>query len=165
MVDYARRSARVILLDENERVLLFNYLFDGENPAMGNGWFTPGGGVDPGESLRETAIRELAEETGLVISADALGPHVAFTTGYAELGWITGHMRDDFFLHRVTEHEVDLGGMLDYETRNLLAHRWWTVDGLRKTNAMIMPLRLADVVERLIAGDIPDEPIELPWHH
>ena len=38
------------------------------------GWAPPGGKRNPGESVRQGAVREVAEETGLVLAADALVP-------------------------------------------------------------------------------------------
>lgn len=35
-------------------------------------WQTPGGAVDPGETLAETAVREAREETGVVVEATGL---------------------------------------------------------------------------------------------
>jgi 8-oxo-dGTP pyrophosphatase MutT (NUDIX family) len=35
-------------------------------------WALPGGGLDPGESPREAALRELAEEVGLALDPDAI---------------------------------------------------------------------------------------------
>ncbi len=47
-----------------------NYLIC--HPTNGRWWDIPKGQQDPGETHAETAVRELAEETGLVISVDQL---------------------------------------------------------------------------------------------
>jgi len=60
---YAMRDGRILML---ERVSTF----------MGGFWSVPGGMQDPGESPRETAVRELFEESGLRPS----GPVEAVTT-------------------------------------------------------------------------------------
>jgi putative (di)nucleoside polyphosphate hydrolase len=56
-----REAARVVLLDPQDRVLMMRY---DNGPPNGSHWATPGGGLEPGESYRRAARRELAEETG-----------------------------------------------------------------------------------------------------
>src|SRR6185437_5041637 len=56
-----RRAGRVIVLDPEDRVLLFRY---DDGPPNGRHWSTPGGGLNDGEDYPEGARRELAEETG-----------------------------------------------------------------------------------------------------
>ena len=60
-----RRAARVILLDDSDRVLLLRG-HDVDQPERG-WWFTVGGGIDAGEDARAAAVREVREETGLVL--------------------------------------------------------------------------------------------------
>jgi ADP-ribose pyrophosphatase YjhB (NUDIX family) len=71
-VPRSRTAARVVLLDDADRVLLLS----GTDPRVGSRWWiTPGGGVEGGESLPDAARRELAEETGLLLGAGELvGP-------------------------------------------------------------------------------------------
>ncbi|MCW6003618.1 NUDIX domain-containing protein [Micromonospora sp. CPCC 205371] len=164
MSTYARRSARILLLDAADRLLLIRSLHISGQPDGGHAWFTPGGGIEPGEDLATAAARELHEEIGL--RADPADfRHVAYTTGHADLGWANGLFRDDFLLHRVSSHDVDTTGQNDLERSHYAGHRWWTAGELATTTETIYPNRLANVVSDLLTGQIPEQPIELPWHH
>ena len=66
-----RNAVRVLLLDERDRLLLFRT----EPPETGAAlWFPAGGRLEDDEDVRTAAVREVAEETGLVDVA--LGPEV-----------------------------------------------------------------------------------------
>ena len=62
----ARVGARGVVLVEG-RILLLKYERDGETLYL-----FPGGGHDPGETLAETAQREVLEETGLTVEVARL---------------------------------------------------------------------------------------------
>lgn len=53
-------GVRLVVIDGNNRVLLVRHTYM-------PGWHCPGGGVDPGETAREAALRETREETGLFV--------------------------------------------------------------------------------------------------
>ena len=56
-------------------------------------WGTIGGALDPGESHHEAAVREMFEETGLVIDPSALTPPVHRST--REFSWAGVHYRSE----------------------------------------------------------------------
>jgi hypothetical protein len=67
-----------------------------------------------------------------------------------------------FFTRAATRH-IDLSGQDDSERRDLLDYRWWSAADLRVTRDLVFPVGLADLLQRLIAGDPPQHPVQLPW--
>ena len=64
-IPFIQTGAAVIIRNENEQILL-------QERTDRNKWGLPGGCQELGEDLRETAIREAYEETGINLSADNL---------------------------------------------------------------------------------------------
>jgi len=100
-----RWGARVLFLDGDGRLLLVR----GHDPHQPERsfWFTPGGGVEGGESAREAAARELAEETGYVLEPHELHGPVWLRTAVF-----------DFASRPYTQHEeLFVGYLADAERR------------------------------------------------
>jgi 8-oxo-dGTP pyrophosphatase MutT (NUDIX family) len=161
--NYRRRSARVLLIDGRDRLLLLKKLPHRLFLEEGITWWTPGGGIEAGESIRQAAARELHEEVGLKIDEADLGNLVANRSGYAELPWASGLFRDDFFHYRVETHEVDTSRQQDYELELGAGHHWWSIPELAATTETIFPAGLVGLLTDLIADRVPTEPVTLPW--
>jgi 8-oxo-dGTP pyrophosphatase MutT (NUDIX family) len=157
-----RDTARVILASPGGRVLLFRHLLPA--PWSREGWLTPGGAIDPGETPAQAAARELAEETGHLLPATGAGPAVAFDSGqWQDASGAAITTTNWYFFARAATSHIDLSGQGDGERRDLLGHRWWTTAGLRETRDLVFPVGLAALLPRLLAGETPQDPVHLPW--
>ncbi len=58
-------SANVIVVNNQAEILLIRRTDNGN-------WAVPGGGIDPGESITDTAVRETLEETGITCEINGL---------------------------------------------------------------------------------------------
>ena len=161
--DYYRRSARVLVTDGEDRLLMLLAAADAIEPRPF--WITPGGGLMPGESVVAAAVREVREEIGLAVTESELGRPVAWSAGRVPAWPETGVFRDDYFHVRVDRHEVDTTAMEEFEADNHRGHRWWTIPDLTTTTERVFPFRLAPLLTDLVAGRLPVEPVGLPWHH
>lgn len=150
-----RPSARVLLVDDAERLLLFS---SGSELDGTTRWFACGGGVRPGESHEQAALREVREETGL--TDVTLSPEVWRGRPWTAV-WdgVTYEIRQRYFLARVPTFEIDTSGFEEAEKTSLTAHRWWTAEELAMTTDLLRPAGLPDLLAKLLSEGPPEQPI------
>ena len=132
-----RRAARVILLDPDGRVLMLH----GWDPARPSHtyWFTVGGGLEPGETPLDAAVREAFEETGLRFSpADLVGPVRIDTVSFPFDGsWFA--QEQSFFVARTADTCVDLSRLNEVEQGCIDEARWWSLSSLESSGELFYP--------------------------
>lgn len=146
-----RRAGRVLLVDADQRVLLLTG-GDPTAPERGCWWFTPGGGLEPGETPVQAAARELAEETGLRVRPDELGEVVHERETAFRFAGRDYLQREDYFLLRVASHEVDTSGPGSVVDPGVTGHRWWTLAALAETADVVFPDDLQAVLAQALGG-------------
>jgi 8-oxo-dGTP pyrophosphatase MutT (NUDIX family) len=149
-----RTTVRVLLVNEADQTLLF----EDTDPGLPEfrWWVIPGGGMDPGESEEQTAVREIAEETGLVLAPEELLGPVArrhIVHGYSDQ---VIEQEETFFVARVSTFEVDVAGHTEEEKLTLQQSRWWDRAALAETDEWIWPARLLEL------WDLADDPSAWP---
>jgi 8-oxo-dGTP pyrophosphatase MutT (NUDIX family) len=138
----------VLLLDPQGRVLL-------QKAASGH-WYTPGGRLDAGETLTQGAVREIREETGLVLPEDALSAvllerSVRFTLADGRLY----EADESYVAAHVSAFTPDPSGLEPGEELLIADQRWWTVEEIRAATVPVWPEGLADLVTAVLAVPAP----------
>jgi 8-oxo-dGTP pyrophosphatase MutT (NUDIX family) len=149
-----RPAARVLVLDPGGRVLLFGArLVDlATPPGPVLYWYTPGGQIEPGETARQTAVRELVEEIGLAVDPEALEGPVWLRRAVAPLLGVPMDHRETYFVLRDVVHEVDVSGQTEIEAYEDQPHRWWSAAEIAASDEQFVPPELAALLPELAGG-------------
>ena len=154
-----RQAVRVVVLAEVEsvaRVLMFH---DRDPGIPGSGWWAlPGGGIDGGETPREAARRELAEESGYVVDdADLYGPVAVRVVLHGYSDQVTEQSEEIFVVRIDEEYEVDISGHTESERVSVQGHAWRGVD--EPSDDRVWPADLARLVA--ITQETDSWPVDL----
>ena len=145
-----RRASRVILLDDQDRFLLMLTVSSRLKIPVVR-WITPGGGVETGESHEQGAIRELFEETGLVVSD--FGEPV-FTIDGSRL-FASGHVQTthtEFFVVRTPAFTPVRDHWMENEFDDIRDVRWWSFEELKATEEPYSPEPLISLIEAALTS-------------
>jgi 8-oxo-dGTP pyrophosphatase MutT (NUDIX family) len=157
-----RDVARAVVLDRDDRVLLLQV---GElgNPEFGTAWELPGGGIEPGESHMQALIRELHEETGIIVAADQIQPPSWRRTVLYDYRGSRRLQRETISAVRLPGPAPEIQSLLRdaFEQSDLFDARWWSQEEILGSHEWFYPFSLPKLLKPFLSGETIAEPLEV----
>jgi ADP-ribose pyrophosphatase YjhB (NUDIX family) len=154
-----RPTARILVIDEDDRVLLI-LAADGEYRGSGQAvWLTPGGGLDEGETYEQAAQRELREEVGLnaaELDSCVWVRRLPFTLSDG----VPREKHERYFVSRAAHFEP-AGDAAQLDLEAVAGFRWWTADEVEASTELFAPRRLGSLLRTLLQDGPPAEPVDV----
>ncbi|MDQ7802656.1 NUDIX domain-containing protein [Amycolatopsis sp. A133] len=153
-----RVGARVLLLNRDDEILLI-HARDPDDPSH-HWWELPGGGQDAGEKLEDTARREIAEETGLIL--DEIGRELWTRESRFTYRGREHHRLDHVYLAHADQDtpQVALHHTAN-ERAGLIERRWWSAAAISTCRDKLLPVELPDLLQALLDDRFPLTPLTL----
>lgn len=150
-----RLAARVLVVAPDGSTFLFRY----DDAEIGRHWAMPGGGVEAGETAREAATRELAEETGWTDIVP--GPLLWTWEHHFTRFGVPTRQRDAVYLGRADRRDPTGDLRASHAEDQILEWRWWSLTELAVTTESLWPPNLPELLEVLHGGGPIPAPIDL----
>ena len=140
-----RPSARLLVLNDKDEVLMFRFAHKRGPLAGQNYWSTSGGAVEEGETFEQAGLRELEEETG--IKCSQIDPEVArreFVLQLADGEFVNADER--YFIVRPAAEQLSFDGRTDLEVEVMGEHKWWSLLEIANSTETIWPENLVEIL-------------------
>jgi 8-oxo-dGTP pyrophosphatase MutT (NUDIX family) len=141
-----RLAVRALIINPEGKVLLIQGR-DSTNPTN-TWWFTPGGGIEIGETPDQALIREVLEETGLIIENPVpLGRERISKFRFEDTEYF---QKESFYLVRLRTLDTVSQSLTEIEKRTFLAQKWWSLEELSASSAIFYPTNLISWIEEIL---------------
>ena len=160
-----RKAVRVLLFnDENELLLMCVEDFDISTPEGKKNkrfWCIIGGGIEGGESIEQTAFREIHEEAGISEKEVNLGPLVWYGNVELVLKGTLTRLEESFIVAKTKRKDVVLHAPTEDEKQVVKKLQWFSLEEIKESQEVIFPIVLPEYLPDVLSGKYPDQPIEI----
>ena len=147
-----RQAGRVVVVAQGQMLLVAGHDF---SDATHRWLFTPGGGIEAGESPAQAAARELAEETGIIVDPGAL-TLLGYRQALFEFRALTCLANETFYyLHLDHKPQLNQERWTTNERSLLDGLNWYSPHNLRQLSQAglaIYPPELVNHATKLVTG-------------
>lgn len=142
-----RLAVRGLILNKEDKILLIEGR-DSTNPKY-TWWFTPGGGIEIGETPEQALRREILEETGIKIDNPVpLGREKISKFRFENNDY---HQKESFYLIRLPKVDQITQNLTQIEKRTFITQKWWSLNELLTSSEIFYPTTLITWIEEIIS--------------
>lgn len=149
-----RVCGRGLIVNPEKQILLMKVdhpdVFDPDGYIKSPFWITPGGGLEPNETIPQAVAREIMEECGF--NNIDVGPVIWYWEHILVIRGIYYKLCDYFCVVHMGQSHDPICRENDEEREMILEYRWWDLADLVKSLDVFVPGNLAQLFKGLLTG-------------